>query len=382
MYLIFKKVCIYAAVAIGLALSGNLGPATAGDRGNKTDSPDRAVLSPVADLIYKNGIITEDVTWNGNVLVEGGLILAPQATLTMEPGTTVFFRQSPGGDKPVFLIHGRIQALGGADKPVIFTSLYTEPTQGDWQGIVIMSSDKKNVLENCRISGAETGVEALFSRITLKNVGFAACGTGARIQDCMAVIVGGGATDCSIGLELTETEADVRDANYSGNGQAVVAVQSSLYLGGSTFYSNSQEAIKVQGGRIRVIGNSFSVNGSGVTLIQGEGTLSGNRILKNKDYGVTLAKARVKVTANDISHNSKVGLRVEDGKGVAWGNTFVGNGDYDLYNAGADDFKAMGNWWGEGTSATGVRIFDKKNNTSIGRVLYLPVLQTKPQSDL
>ncbi len=90
MYLIFKKVCIYAAVAIGLALSGNLGPATAGDRGNKTDSPDRAVLSPVADLIYKNGIITEDVTWNGNVLVEGGLILAPQATLTMEPGTTVF----------------------------------------------------------------------------------------------------------------------------------------------------------------------------------------------------------------------------------------------------------------------------------------------------
>ncbi len=107
-----------------------------------------------------------------------------------------------------------------------------------------MSSDKKNVLENCRISGAETGVEALFSRITLKNVGFAACGTGARIQDCMAVIVGGGATDCSIGLELTETEADVRDANYSGNGQAVVAVQSSLYLGGSTFYSNSRRRSK------------------------------------------------------------------------------------------------------------------------------------------
>lgn len=380
MYLIFKKVCIYAVVAIGLALSGNPGPATAGDRDNNTDSPDRAALSPVADLTYKNRIITEDVTWKGNVLVEGGLILAPQATLTIEPGTTVFFRQSPGRDKPVFLIHGRIQALGGADKPVVFTSLYTEPTEGDWQGIVIMSSDKKNILENCRISGAETGIEALFSRLTLKGVAFTASGTGARIQDCMAVIVGGGATNCRTGLELTETEADVRDVNFSGNGQAVVAVQSSLYLGGSAL-SNNLAAVRVEGGRIRIIGNSFSVNGSGITLIQSEGTLSGNKILKNNDYGVSLAKARVKVTANDISYNGKMGLRVEDGKGVAWGNTFAGNGDYDVYNAGADDFKAMGNWWGEGTSATGLRIFDKKSNASIGRVLYLPVLQAKPQFD-
>lgn len=335
---------------------------------------ERTLLTISADSFYKDQTITEDVTWRGTILVEGGVILAPQATLTVEPGTTVYFRQSG-----VLLIQGRVHVLGGNDKPVVFTSVFAEPAPGDWQGIVVMASEKKNSLENCRIIGAERGIDALFSRVTLKNVSFTACDTGARLQDSMVVVSGGGSTNCGIGFKFLETEADVRDANFSGNGQAIAAVASSLYLGGNTFYSNRQEAVKAEGGRVRIVGNSFSVNGSGITLMGGEGTVSANKLLKNNDYGISLAKARVKVTGNEIASNGKVGLRVEDGKGAAWSNTFSNNGAYDLYNAGSDDFRAMGNWWGDPLSGIEKRIYDKRTDASVGRVLYRPALNSKPQ---
>jgi hypothetical protein len=31
---------------------------------------------------------------------------------------------------------------------------------------------------------------------------------------------------------------------------------------------------------------------------------------------------------------------------MAWGNKISSNGRYDLYNAGSESFRAMGNWWG------------------------------------
>ena len=405
-----KKICASGLAAISFALSFPAGVQAVSDVSREKSAPlvqtvpsgdvavrpldkpatdrpkdlqNRAVLTGSPDRSYRNQTITEDVVWRGEILIEGGVTIATQSTLTIEPGTVVRFRRTDeeGGDNPLLLVHGRILALGGSEKPVLFTSNFVEPQPGDWQGIVIMASEKKNLLENCRIAGAETGIEALFSTINTKNVVFAACGTGARIQDCLAVMSGGGASGCVVGLNLLESEVDLRDSNFSGNRQAVVAVKTSLYLGGATFYGNDQEALRVESSRVRITGNSFSVNGSGISLSLCEGTVSANRILKNTDYGLSLAKSRVKVNGNEIAQNGKNGLRVEDGKGIAWGNTFAANGEYDLYNAGTEDFKAMGNWWGDGTPFS-KRIYDRRSDAGRGRVYYIPVLRSKPQSDI
>jgi hypothetical protein len=349
------------------------------------DQQSRAVLagSP-PQYSYRNQTISEDLVWRGEVLIEGGVIIAPQATLTVEAGTVVRFRRADedGGGNPLLLVQGRILAAGTKERPVLFTSIFVEPLAGDWQGIVVMASEKKNLLENCRITGAETGIEALFSTITLKNTFFASCATGARFQDCLAVMTGGGASSCGVGVSLLQSEADLRDGNFSANRQAVVAVETSLYLGGATFSENDQEALQAENSRIRVNGNSFSFNGSGISLSLCEGAVAANRIMKNRDCGLSLAKSRVKVTGNEIVENGKLGLRVEDGKGAAWGNTFAANGEYDIYNAGTDDFKALGNWWGDAMmSAIAPRIFDQRSNPGRGRVFYLPVLRSKPQSN-
>ena len=377
---VFHPAIVSALAETGqAAINGDAAGTPSGNSSSGKRTP-RSALSVTPDISYKNQNITEDVTWSGTVLIQGSLIVSPQATLTIEPGTTVLFKPTSGQDAAVLLVQGRIQSLGNPDKPVLFSSTFAEPINGDWQGIVIMASNKRNILENCKITGAETGIEALFSKITLKNIDFTSCGTGARIQDCLAVIYGGGASGCGIGLNFQDAEADVRNVKFSGNRQAIVASQTSLYVTGAIFYGNTQEAVKVEGGRVRIIDNSFSVNGHGITLSQCEGTVSANSILKNLNDGISLVKARVKVIGNDISQNGKVGLKVEDGKGVAWGNTLNANKEFDLYNGGDEDFKAMGNWWGESSVPLANRIFDRQDDARMGKIHYNPVLPMKPKS--
>jgi hypothetical protein len=71
-------------------------------------------------------------------------------------------------------------------------------------------------------------------------------------------------------------------------------------------------------------------------------------------------------------------MRVEDGKGIAWGNIFVSNGNYDLYNAGKEEFRAPANWWGVHPSEVGGRIYDIRVSKESGKVIYHPVLNQRP----
>jgi hypothetical protein len=84
------------------------------------------------------------------------------------------------------------------------------------------------------------------------------------------------------------------------------------------------------------------------------------------------------VHGNEIIRNGKVGLRIEDGKGIAWGNSLFANGEYDLYNDGGEEFRAIENWWGDAVSDIERRIFDRRMDDCRGRVLYIPVLRTRP----
>ena len=44
-----------------------------------------------ATSVYDGAVLTEDVTWRGSILVRGFVVVAPQATLRIEPGTVVRF---------------------------------------------------------------------------------------------------------------------------------------------------------------------------------------------------------------------------------------------------------------------------------------------------
>lgn len=338
--------------------------------------PPRPLAAAAAPAVScGDSVLTEDVTWRGEVLVSGVVTVAPQATLTIGPGAVVRF----AGPEGLLLVEGRVAASGTPEKPILFTSRFAEPAGGDWRGIVLLGSEKKNLLENCRVEGAETGLDASFSRVTLNNVSFARCTTGARLQDTVVAGNGGGASGCGVGMSLVDSDAELRDAVFSGNRWGVVAERGSLSLAGGAMTGNGSAGVKGANSRVKISGGRFAANGTGLTLTACQGTVSGCSIAGNGECGLVLAGSRVKVHGNEIAKNGTFGLKVEDGTGAAWGNSFAANGGYDLYNAGAEDFRAMGNWWG-GTPAAevGKRIYDRDADSGRGRVFYLPVLKERP----
>lgn len=346
------------------------------------DGAGRLAAGGLPDLTYRDAMLTEDMTWHGEVLIEGALTVAPQSTLTIEQGTIIRF--GGRGEKSVsdgtLLLYGRIVAKGSPGKPILFTSRFARPTAGDWQGITMLGSEKKNILENCRIEGAETGLDSSFSTVTLKNVQFSRCGTGARMRDSLLLTTGGGANACITGLHLLDSEVEVRDGEFTGNRQGVVAERGSLYIAGGTFNRNDLDAVKTSESRVRLAGGSYGVNGTALTLVLSQGSISGAKINGNAGYGISLSGSRMKVFGNEIARNGGAGIVVGDGKGVAWNNSIVDNGDYDLVNTGTEEFKAMGNWWGNADIfVIDKRIHDTRNETGRGRVIVAPVLTAPPR---
>jgi hypothetical protein len=339
----------------------------------------REATAKPPDFFYHDAMLTEDTAWHGEVLIDGGVTIAPQTTLTVQSGTVVRFQGSAGGGvHAVLVVQGRIVVNGTVDKPITFTSLYRDAASAGWQGIVLLASEKKNLIENCRIEGAETGFDASFSTVTLKNAFFSKCRTGARLQESFAVMTGGGAGECGAGMLLYDCETDIRSADFFGNRLGIFATGTSLSLADSRFTGNNLLALTADTCRLNIMGNSFTANGSGLSLAGCEGNVSANRISKNAAYGIALANSRVRVNANVIEQNARIGLRIEDGKGIAWGNAISANGDYDIYNAGTDVFRAIGNWWGSTIADVAGRIYDQRMDAGRGRVLYFPVLRERP----
>src|SRR5690349_14032420 len=120
------------------------------------------------DFRYADQTLSEDVTWHGTVLVEGWLTVAPQATLSIQPGTVVRFRKL-GGQSSGLLITGRLNAVGSAQQPILFTSVYGDATPGDWQGIMLLATEKKNLLRDLRIEAADNGLLGSFASFTMTN---------------------------------------------------------------------------------------------------------------------------------------------------------------------------------------------------------------------
>ena len=352
-------------------------------QGTAPGPPRHLAATGAPDIICGTKLITEDSSWHGEVLVTGVVTVAPQATLTIEPGTVVRFAgggaPSPPGSGGGLLVQGRLVANGTTSGPIVLTSLFAEPMRGDWQGIVLLGSGKKNILEECTLEGAEIGIDASYSTLTLKNTRIVRCGTGMRLQDTVFSSDGGSVVNCELGIDLLDSEAELIDGNFSGNSRGVISDRSSLYLAGGSFTRNNVVALKADHSRVTISGGNFSNNGSGLLLGSSRGSVSRNTFAGNADCGIALADSRVRVQGNSITKNGKAGLRVADGQGLAWGNSFIGNGGYDLVNDGREEFRAMANWWGVSAEA-GIerRILDRQTDGQRGRVIYYPPLTEKP----
>ena len=331
--------------------------------------------------VYENATITEDVDLRGVVAVKGALTVAPQATLRIEPGTEIRFTTAKGSSQlPRLVVMGRIQAVGTLDRPILFTSNAAIPIKkGTWGGILLLSSEKRNQLEHCRIEGAETAFEGRFSTISLKTVSITQSKTGLVLRDCTANATTSSVSDCETGIEAHDSELELRETAIAQNRRGAALFSSSVVMSSVTVTGNSQHGILAEEGRIKMTSCEVSGNGVGAQIKGGEGQLFMCRFMRNIDTALYLAAARLKINRCQITENLRDGLKLTDSRATVWGNAFGRNGGYNLVNSGAESISAPYNWWGAADeTSVKSKIFDANLNGRVGAVNVFPWLLEKP----
>ena len=100
------------------------------------------------------GYIESDTTWGPDIsplYVEANFGVLEDATLTIEPGVTIYFN-----GPYIFNIFGAINAVGKSDFPIIFTSGNQNPKPGDWRYIDLNYGT--GIFEYCEIHYSDQGI--------------------------------------------------------------------------------------------------------------------------------------------------------------------------------------------------------------------------------
>lgn len=126
-----KRFLIYAAAA-ALVLTSCKKP-------EPTPQPEEKIIT---------GLITEDTYWYADTAYEmaGKVVVEEGATLFIEAGTVIKARDGQGSLSTALIVAqgGKIEAVGTADDPIVFTSIYDtgdnldESDNGLWGGIVVL----------------------------------------------------------------------------------------------------------------------------------------------------------------------------------------------------------------------------------------------------
>jgi len=110
------------------------------------------------------GTITGNTIWNDRVYVSADLKVDSSATLTILPGTTIYFAPEDDEDagidssRVVFEIRGTLIADGTAENPITFKSFADDPGPEDWYGIWFKQGSSGS-LSHCRIENAKHGLK-------------------------------------------------------------------------------------------------------------------------------------------------------------------------------------------------------------------------------
>jgi hypothetical protein len=300
-----------------------------------------------SEITYQDTTLTEDVSWRGTVLVKGYLVVAPQATLRIEPGTIVRFISGSGGRQlSRLVVLGRIQAVGTIERPIHFVPRQGKPDKSLWGGIQLLNSEKRNQLEYCRIEGAETAIDARFSTLTTKAVTVTASTNGVVLHDSIAGMIAATITDCDSGLEAHDSELEFKDASVSGNRTGMKMLRSSVIMSSVSIQGSTQQGIQSDDCRLKISSCEIIDNKLGASIKGGEGLLFLTRFMRNRDTALHLSGVRMKVNRCRISDNLRDGILLDDGRSVVWGNEFSGNSGYNLVYTGRESASAVRNWWG------------------------------------
>ena len=341
--------------------------------------PQRTVVTAV-DTVLTGKVVAEDMVLKGLVLIKGSLVVAPQATLKIEPGTILRFTPEPGTTAlPRLVVQGRLVVAGTAQQPVLLSAAFSEPMPSDWGGVVLVSTEKKNQFDHCRIEAAQAGITAHFSRFSSRGLKISRSETAVALYDSEATIQQADFYRCDTGIKLADSELDLRDSQLHENRLGIQGLHASFTLSGVRAIKQAQEAIVTDQCRFRIAGCLIAENRTGVRLHGGDGQILLSRFLDNRENGAELSDVRVRITNSTFSTNGASGLLLENARGLISGSVLVANKGYNLHNKGAGSFTALLNWWGStDPKLVNAGILDAAAKGDAAAVVYIPFLRERP----
>ena len=122
------------------------------------------------------GEISGNVTWAGQVKIQGDVVLAKGSRLTILPGTEVVFY--PAGNNDRFVTHphfpgselivlGQIIAEGSPEQPIVFRYVDETAPPGSWGGVNLMQNLDSS-FENVVFRQADSAIHSQESRVYIE----------------------------------------------------------------------------------------------------------------------------------------------------------------------------------------------------------------------
>lgn len=319
---------------------------------------------------YNNAIVTEDLTWRGNITINGSLTVSPHATLRIEPGTIVQFISSGKKKLARMIVRGRIVAVGTPKNPITFTS-----SSGPWGGILLVSSTKNNRVEQSVFQYAESAIEARFSRLVTRNIQIVSSRVAFNLFDSIVTSNHDTISDADIGLNALGGELEISESIFRGCRIALSLDNSSLSLTESDISKSTEKGLFARYSRLKISNCKISENRVGIELNSCEGELLLSSLKNNSEIALDSSSSSLRVNRCRIVDNSGVGVRLGDNRITFWDTIISGNQKFNLEYKGSQEYSLPQIWWGTTDEA---KINELVKSTGNGAISLYPWLSQEP----
>ena len=325
--------------------------------------------------------IGEDTTWEGEVLIDGTVMVAPVARLTILPGTVVRFAfrdtDGDGVGESEFFIQGRLVAAGTPAAPIVFTAL-DGAGPGRWGAINLMGTDaEESLLAWCLVESGFRGLHGHFSRFRVEHSIFRNNYRSLQFQESTAAVTDCAVTGSASALRFRDSTAALEGLTIFGNTLGIQTLRSTFSLARSSIVGNALAGMHVRESEGTISGSRFEANTPGLRVSDCRLRIEGNRFAANNAAGVQLRRTAGRIEGNRVEASVGNGVSTDSPAAVLRGNAIVGSLRFALESNTADAIDAADNWWGADGPTPEV-IFDRDDDARLGPVLTAPSLAAPP----
>jgi hypothetical protein len=341
-------------------------------------------LPAAAETVYRGEqTLWQDTVWQGEVLIDGVLTVAPEVVLEIRPGTRISFTfmDSNGdgiGEHEIF-IQGRLDAVGTEENPIVFTSARRVPFAGAWGAINMMMSEGDNRLVHCIMEYGYRGYLAHFSSVAVTDCIFRHNVRGLQFQESTVTL-----RRCLIlenfnGLQFRDSDVIIEQSRISGSYWGLRCLYTDLRLTDCVIEDNAINGVHLRDSTLLAEDNHLVRNRRGLYLQRSRAEVRGNHIADNSEHGIFLEDSELDGTHNLVTGNGRSGVRWLNSRGTLRANDLSGNGTYAVINDGNTPLDATGNWWGTADeSLIGGLVRDGRQRTGLADVFYDEALTAPP----